>query len=143
MAKVEIPPGSGNFYRYEYDEPSGKTVYKGPIGSAPAIEEEHFAKRVKTMFGEARWKKYKDIISLETEEKAENAVKKLTKEWKAAKSDSKRNRIIWAANNAANRADVIRDNVKGQDTEARDRRAELSRIEGIYRNFVNTYRKGD
>lgn len=141
MAKVEIPEGSGNYYRYDYED--GKTVYKGPIGSAPAIEEEHFTKRVKTMFGEARWKKYKDIISLESEEKAVTAVKKLTKEWKAAKTDSKRNRIIWAANNAANRADVIRDNVKGQDTQARMRRAELSRIEGHYRAFVNKYKKGD
>jgi len=39
-SQVEIPEGSGNFYRYEYDD--GKTVYKGPVGDAPGINEQEF-----------------------------------------------------------------------------------------------------
>jgi hypothetical protein len=41
-SQVEIPVGSGNFYRYEYDESSGKTQYRGPVGDAPAIKEQEF-----------------------------------------------------------------------------------------------------
>jgi hypothetical protein len=37
---VEIPKGSGNFYRYEYE--GSKTLYKGPVGDSPAIGEEEF-----------------------------------------------------------------------------------------------------
>ena len=37
---VEIPPGSGNHYRYEYVD--GATVYKGPVGDGPALSEEEF-----------------------------------------------------------------------------------------------------
>lgn len=40
---VEIPEGSGNQYRYEYDPSSGKTLYRGPVGTAPALSEEEFA----------------------------------------------------------------------------------------------------
>jgi len=43
---VEIPPGSGNHYRYEYDESSGKTLYRGPVGDAPQIGEEEFLRLV-------------------------------------------------------------------------------------------------
>ena len=32
---VEIPEGSGNKYRYVYED--GQTVYKGPVGSAPDL----------------------------------------------------------------------------------------------------------
>jgi len=39
---VEIPPGSGNQYRYEYDEGTGKTMYRGPVGDAPTISEADF-----------------------------------------------------------------------------------------------------
>jgi hypothetical protein len=39
---VEIPPGSKNFYRYEYEEGSGKTLYKGPVGTSPQISESEF-----------------------------------------------------------------------------------------------------
>jgi len=39
---VEIPDGSGRFYRYEYDESTGKTLYKGPVGDAPQMSEEEF-----------------------------------------------------------------------------------------------------
>jgi hypothetical protein len=41
-SQVEIPPSSGNYYRYQYDGSSGKTVYLGPIGSAPQLGEEEF-----------------------------------------------------------------------------------------------------
>jgi hypothetical protein len=41
-SQVEIPEGSGNLYRYEYEESSGKTVYLGPVGKAPTLDEEHF-----------------------------------------------------------------------------------------------------
>jgi len=40
MTTVEIPPGSGNRYRYEYE--NGKTVYKGPVGNAPELGEVEF-----------------------------------------------------------------------------------------------------
>lgn len=39
-SKVEIPEGSGNFYRYEYED--GQTLYRGPVGDAPSISEEEF-----------------------------------------------------------------------------------------------------
>ena len=41
-SRVEIPDGSGNFYRYEYDPATQKTIYRGPSGSAPAISEDQF-----------------------------------------------------------------------------------------------------
>ena len=37
---VEIPSGSGNRYRYVYDQ--GSTNYLGPVGSAPDLGEEEF-----------------------------------------------------------------------------------------------------
>lgn len=37
---VEIPDGSGNFYRYEYVD--GETKYRGPVGDAPPLNEEEF-----------------------------------------------------------------------------------------------------
>jgi len=37
---VEIPIGSGNMYRYVYED--GKTRYVGPVGSAPDLGEEDF-----------------------------------------------------------------------------------------------------
>jgi len=37
---VEIPEGSGNRYRYTYEE--GSTKYLGPVGSAPDLGEEEF-----------------------------------------------------------------------------------------------------
>jgi len=40
MTTVEIPPGSGNHYRYVYEE--GATVYKGPVGNAPELSEDEF-----------------------------------------------------------------------------------------------------
>jgi hypothetical protein len=40
---VEIPPGSGNRYRYGYDPGKKVMVYLGPVGDAPAImSEEQF-----------------------------------------------------------------------------------------------------
>lgn len=43
---AEIPKGSGNCYRYAYE--GGRTVYKGPVGEAPEINEEEFNKMVST-----------------------------------------------------------------------------------------------
>jgi len=40
MTTVEIPEGSGNKYRYEYE--GGSTVYKGPVGDSPQLTEEEF-----------------------------------------------------------------------------------------------------
>ena len=40
MAIVEIPEGSGNRYRYDYQD--GATVYKGPVGDAPFLNEKDF-----------------------------------------------------------------------------------------------------
>jgi len=45
MTTVEIPEGSGNRYRYEYEE--GATVYKGPVGDSPQLTEEEFLERMK------------------------------------------------------------------------------------------------
>jgi len=42
MSIVEIPPGSGNRYKYVYDAETKATVYKGPVGNAPALDEEEF-----------------------------------------------------------------------------------------------------
>ena len=42
VSEVEIPEGSGRFYRYEYVD--GKTLYRGPVGSAPELNEEDFLK---------------------------------------------------------------------------------------------------
>jgi len=39
---VEIPTGSGNRYRYIYDPETQKTLYLGPVGSAPAMAEQEF-----------------------------------------------------------------------------------------------------
>lgn len=39
-SQVEIPEGSGNLYRYEYVD--GQTLYRGPVGDAPALSEEFF-----------------------------------------------------------------------------------------------------
>jgi len=44
MSIVEIPPGSGNRYRYEYE--NGKTQYKGPVGEAPELGEAEFMERM-------------------------------------------------------------------------------------------------
>jgi len=47
FSEVEIPEGSGRFYRYEYVD--GQTIYKGPVGDAPAISEEEFNLWVKVI----------------------------------------------------------------------------------------------
>jgi len=39
---VEIPPGSGNKYRYVYDTRTGETVYLGPVGDVPELSEIDF-----------------------------------------------------------------------------------------------------
>jgi len=41
-SRVEIPSGSGNFYRYEYSD--GATRYLGPVGDAPSLSEEEFTR---------------------------------------------------------------------------------------------------
>jgi hypothetical protein len=46
-SQVEIPQGSGNFYRYEYDQ--GNTLYRGPVGSAPQISEGEFLAELETV----------------------------------------------------------------------------------------------
>jgi len=45
MTVVEIPPGSGNRYKYVYED--GKTVYKGPVGDSPQLTEEEFLEMMK------------------------------------------------------------------------------------------------
>jgi hypothetical protein len=40
ISEVEIPPGSGNLYRYEYNQ--GQTIYRGPVGNAPELKEAEF-----------------------------------------------------------------------------------------------------
>jgi len=48
-SRVEIPSGSGNFYRYEYVD--GATRYLGPMGSAPPISEQDFLRDVQVTLG--------------------------------------------------------------------------------------------
>lgn len=58
----------------------------------------------KTMFGEAKHKKYADIVSLETPSKAKMSVAKLIDEFDKAKTRSKKVRIKRVTVNASNRA---------------------------------------
>jgi len=51
---VEIPAGSGNKYRYVYDQ--GSTKYLGPVGSAPEIGEAEFLKDFQCMPSLSEWK---------------------------------------------------------------------------------------
>jgi len=44
---VEIPPGSGNKYRYRYNSTTGKMDYIGPVGDAPILKEDEFLKGLK------------------------------------------------------------------------------------------------
>ena len=46
-SRVEIPEGSGNFYRYQYNPDTQATEYLGPIGDAPAIDEVEFLRGLK------------------------------------------------------------------------------------------------
>jgi hypothetical protein len=39
---VEIPPGSGNHYRYVYNSDTKRTDYVGPVGETPTLNEEEF-----------------------------------------------------------------------------------------------------
>lgn len=39
---VEIPPGSGNRYRYHYNPESQQTEYRGPVGDSPTLNEADF-----------------------------------------------------------------------------------------------------
>jgi hypothetical protein len=48
-SRVEIPAGSGNFYRYGYAD--GKTHYLGPMGSSPALSEEEFQRNISIVKG--------------------------------------------------------------------------------------------
>jgi hypothetical protein len=41
---VEIPRGSGNRYRYAYED--GETLYRGPVGSAPPLDEDMFLEQM-------------------------------------------------------------------------------------------------
>ena len=41
-SRVEIPSGSGNFYRYAYDPETQATRYLGTVGQAPEMGEEEF-----------------------------------------------------------------------------------------------------
>jgi len=68
MTTVEIPEGSGNRYRYEYEE--GSTVYKGPVGDSPQLTEGEF---MAAMVGEItprpeHSKNYDAIEKLDTRE---------------------------------------------------------------------------
>lgn len=57
-SRVEIPDGSGNYYRYEYIE--GDTLYRGPVGDAPALSEGEFDEFFKA--GKRRQKQMKVTI---------------------------------------------------------------------------------
>jgi len=65
MTTVEIPEGSGNRYRYEYEE--GATVYKGPVGTAPELSEEEFLE----MFSMGGLKRSKPSIEITWEDRSD------------------------------------------------------------------------
>jgi len=44
MGSETIVVIGGHQYRYEYDEISGKTLYRGPVGDAPELSEAEFLK---------------------------------------------------------------------------------------------------
>jgi len=46
MTIVEIPPGSGNRYRYEYNPETGNMEYRGPVGDSPELREDEFLKEL-------------------------------------------------------------------------------------------------
>jgi hypothetical protein len=46
MGKESVVTIGGHQYRYEYDGESGKTIYKGPVGSAPELGEAEFLSAV-------------------------------------------------------------------------------------------------
>jgi hypothetical protein len=48
---VEIPENSDNLYRYEYDEGTGKTRYRGPVGDAPELGETEFLAAIEQRSG--------------------------------------------------------------------------------------------
>jgi hypothetical protein len=81
IAKVEIPEGSGNYYYYEYEPGVGKTVYKGPVGSAPAITEEEFNLVVvateRNVMDTRWWPDGADLPRVEQEAKARETEKRL------------------------------------------------------------------
>lgn len=63
VSEVEIPDGSGRFYRYEYVD--GATLYRGPVGDAPALTEAEFL-RLTTEEANAlipSWPKQEDIAA--------------------------------------------------------------------------------
>jgi len=51
MTTVEIPEGSGNRYRYDYDASTKGTVYKGPVGNSPGLSEEEFLRVIQQTIG--------------------------------------------------------------------------------------------
>jgi hypothetical protein len=42
MSEVEIPEGSGNFYKYVWNPETKNMDYRGPVGDAPPLQEEMF-----------------------------------------------------------------------------------------------------
>jgi len=65
---VEIPEGSGNWYRYEYKD--GKTIYRGPVGSAPSIDESEFTEMFLKAKKRPRKPKQMKVIILERGKKS-------------------------------------------------------------------------
>jgi hypothetical protein len=64
MTEVEIPEGSGNFYKYRWNPESKQMDYLGPKGDAPSISQEDF--RVALIMG---------TLHLETIDKSINPVR--------------------------------------------------------------------
>jgi hypothetical protein len=48
---VEIPEGSGNRYRYQYNPDVGATEYLGPVGESPPLAEAEFNVLMKARTG--------------------------------------------------------------------------------------------
>jgi hypothetical protein len=47
VTEVEIPEGSGNWYKYEWNPVSKKMEYLGPVGNAPLLTEVQFRKALR------------------------------------------------------------------------------------------------
>ena len=88
----------------------------------------------KTMFGEAKSKKYAEIVRLDSIPTAKQSARILMREFEDAETRDKKVRVKKVTVNASNRA---RASAKRKNLSAKERK-ELNEIAGIYEN---TYEK--
>ena len=91
----------------------------------------------KTMFGRAASSKYAKIVKIDTPANARKALTQLRKEFKNAKRDDKKTRIVRVANLAANRCQAL---LQRKGISSKERK-ELREVRQLYRDFVNKHKK--